>query len=104
MRQWPAVGLLFFVSLGFSTVICAQEENAPKLGVTMANEPWTLAFDVKGFSIKVNALQSDGRVYLLAENQKTNVTLSVYLKSSGNSDSLRLPRHPKGSPKPRGGL
>jgi hypothetical protein len=79
MRRLRTVALLL-AFLGCSIPAPAQEKSAPKLSVAIANEPWILAFDVKDFSIKTNGLQSDGRVYLLAENEKTMVTLSVYLE------------------------
>jgi hypothetical protein len=77
MRQFT-VGLLFL--LGFPAAMAAQQGAGAKVEITIANEPWTLAFDVKDFSIKENGVQPDGRVYLLAENQKNMVTLSVYLE------------------------
>src|SRR5882757_455364 len=59
----------------------AQEPKAgPKLAISFSNEPWILAFDAKDFAVDKNELQPDGRAYLLAENRKTNVTLSVYLE------------------------
>ena len=79
MRRQRLVGLLL-LCLGFAPLICAQKVNAPKLEVTMANEAWTLAFDAKDFSVKANGPQPDGRVYLLAQNDKIMVTLSVYLE------------------------
>jgi hypothetical protein len=79
MRRQRAVGLLL-LSIGFCTAISAQKGGAPKLEIAMANEPWTLAFEVNDFSIKENRLEPDGRVYLLAENEKTMVTMSVYLE------------------------
>jgi hypothetical protein len=77
MRQFT-VGLLFL--LGFPAAMAAQQGAGAKVEITIANEPWTLAFDVKDFSIKENGVQPDGRVYLLAENQKNMVTLSAYLE------------------------
>lgn len=79
MRRQLAVGLLF-LSLGLPITMSAQKGNGAKLEVTIADESWTLAFDVKNFSIKENRVQPDGRVYLLAENGKTMVTMSVYLE------------------------
>ena len=67
--------------LGVFTIMWAQQpKNVPKVSITLANEPWILAFDAKDFAVKNNELQPDGRAYLLAENQKTSVTLSVYLE------------------------
>jgi hypothetical protein len=80
MRVWLTAGLTVLF-LGVFTLVQAQEpKGGPKVGITFANEPWILAFDAKDFAVKQNELQSDGRAYLLAENQKTNVTLSVYLE------------------------
>jgi hypothetical protein len=80
MRTVTPAGAII-LALGFLTTAGAQQQvSAPKVGVTLANEPWILAFDMKDFAVKTNELQSDGRASLLAENQKTNVTLSVYLE------------------------
>jgi hypothetical protein len=78
MRAYVIAGLAV---LFLGVFVRAQEpKGVPKVVITFANEPWILAFDAKDFAVKKNELQSDGRAYLLAENQKTNVTLSVYLE------------------------
>jgi CRISPR/Cas system-associated protein endoribonuclease Cas2 len=88
MRRHDIIGLIFLLLfLGFSTAALAQKANGAKLEVTMVNEPWTVGFDIKDFSVKENRLQPDGRVYLLAENEKTMVTLSVYLERVQGSAS-----------------
>ena len=80
MRASVTAGLALSI-LGISTFLWSQgPKGAPKVGITLANEPWILAFDAKDFAIKNSELQPDGRAYLLAENQKTNVTLSVTLE------------------------
>jgi hypothetical protein len=79
MRGFATVGLAL-LALGFSTEMSAQQPSAPNVSVTLANEPWILVLNLKDFAVKTNGPQPDGRVYLLAENQKTNVTLSVYLE------------------------
>jgi hypothetical protein len=80
MRAWVRAGLAVFF-LGVCSFMWAQEpKSTPKVGITLASEPWILAFDAKDFAVKNNELQPDGRAYLLAENQKTNVTLSVTLE------------------------
>ena len=86
MHRFAAAGLAV-LALGISIEVWAQQKvGAPMVSVTFADEPWTLAFDVKDFAVKTNGLQPDGRAYLLAENQKANITLSVYLeKVSGTA-------------------
>ncbi len=80
MRGFTAA-LLAVLALGISAIVSAQQDaGAPKVSVTLVSEPWILAFDVKDFAVKTNELQPDGRAYLLAENQKTSITLSVYLE------------------------
>ena len=80
MRAWVKVGAVGLF-LGTFTLVWAQgPKGAPKVGITLASEPWILAFDAKDFAVKTNELQPDGRAYLIAENQKTDVTLSVYLE------------------------
>ena len=80
MREWTRVGLAVLLMGLFSLMWAQQPKSAPKLAVTLASEPWILAFGAKDFAVQKNELQPDGRAYLLAENQKTNVTLSVYLE------------------------
>jgi hypothetical protein len=78
MRAW-LIGGLAVLLLGM--FVRAQEpKGGPKLGISFSSEPWILAFDAKDFAVDKNELQPDGRAYLLAENRKTNVTLSVYLE------------------------
>jgi tetratricopeptide (TPR) repeat protein len=68
-------------ALGVKGVLVPAQEptSVPTLSITFANEPWILAFDAMDFAVQRNELQPDGRAYLLAENQKTTVALSVYL-------------------------
>lgn len=74
--------------LGVFTYMWAQQsKGASKVSTTLGNESWILVFDAKDFAVKINEIQPDGRAYLLAENQKTNVTLSVTLeKVSGSAN------------------
>jgi hypothetical protein len=78
MRGFLAAALAFSI-LGSVAELPAQQVEATKVSVSLAGEPWALAFNVKDFEVKTNELQPDGRAYLVAENQITNVTLSVYL-------------------------
>jgi hypothetical protein len=80
MRELARAGIAVLLVGLFSLVWAQQPKGAPKLAITLSSEPWILAFDVKDFAVQKNELQPDGRAYLLAENQKTNVTLSVYLE------------------------
>jgi hypothetical protein len=86
MRDWARVGLTVLLMGLFSLMWAQQPKTVPKLSITLASEPWILAFEAKDFAVDKNELQPDGRAYLLAENQKTNITLSVYLeKVSGTA-------------------
>jgi tetratricopeptide (TPR) repeat protein len=77
-----AAGLAVFF-LGNAIVAQVQQETvAPKVGVSLPDRPWTLVFEVPGFKVKTNGLQPDGRAYLLAENQTTQVVLSVFLEKT----------------------
>jgi len=80
MREWARAGLAVLLIGLFTLTLAQQPKSVPKLAITMASEPWILAFDAKDFAVQKSELQPDGRAYLLAENQKTNLTLSVYLE------------------------
>lgn len=63
-----------------------QQASAQQLSMSFPGEPWTLTFDAPGFKVAKNEMQPDGRVYLLANDQATNIELSVFLeKVSGGA-------------------
>lgn len=80
-----AVAAFFF---GCAVTILAQSPSGSALQVTPPDEPWALALSVKDFKVEKNGSQPDGRVYLLATNNKTNVTLSVTLEKVEGDASL----------------
>ena len=57
-----------------------QQTATPTIEVGIPGETWSLVFDAPGYKVNRKDLRPDGRVYLLAENQSTGVTLSVNLE------------------------
>src|SRR5271167_168793 len=78
-KQLIASVVMFFLG-SFSSAQVPEQSTSPKMEIGFANENWSLVFDAVGFRVKTNALQPDGRAYLLAANESTQVTLSVYLQ------------------------
>ena len=87
MRELARAGFVVPILGVFTYMWAQQSKGASKVSITLANESWVLVFDAKDFAVKINEIQPDGRAYLLAENQKTNVTLSVTLEKVSGSAS-----------------
>lgn len=79
LRRVPVVFLF-----GVSVIAVAMPQNNSKksLSVALPGKSWALQIDAPGFDVKANEIQGGGRKYLMAENDRTNVTLSVTLEKS----------------------
>jgi tetratricopeptide (TPR) repeat protein len=76
-----AVVMASMLAFGSAIRVVAQNGQDQKaMRVSLPNKSWELQVDAKGFVVKVNETQSDGRRYLVAENAGTGVTLSVTLE------------------------
>ncbi len=80
MRTQLAAGFALLFCGTFVAAQATQQAANPKLEIGFPGETWTLVFDAVGFKINAKGLQPDGRAYLEAENQSTQVTLSVFLE------------------------
>lgn len=90
-KLFCAFGLL--IAPGWASLSGAQKQ-APSIdaGLTVVSLPdksWGVQMNLPGFIVKSNGLQQDGRGYLLAENDKTGVTISATLEK-GNSEQSSL--------------
>lgn len=65
---------------GFLASAQAPQNSKDALSIALPSELWILVFDASGFKVERNGLQPDGRAYLLANNESTQVTLSVLLE------------------------
>jgi len=66
------------VPLILATALQAQKANDKSvLNVSLPEKSWALQIDVPSFVVKVDESKSSRRRYLLAENTRTGVTLSV---------------------------
>lgn len=89
-----AIGIISCCS--FASAQSPQPARASQLGIAFPGHPWTLLFDAPGFSVTKNELQRDGRAYLLANNQVTNIELSVFLeKVSGGATAAGCQQNQK---------
>lgn len=65
--------------------LSAGVSTNPSAGiVSMPDKPWGVEMNLSGFRISSNGLKEDGRAYLLAENDKTGVTVSATLEKAGS--------------------
>ncbi len=75
--------------LGSVLALQAQKgKDTSAIRVTSPGKPWALQVDVQGFTVKADETKPDGRKYLLAENTRTGVTLSITLERVHGSASL----------------
>ncbi len=62
------------------------------VSVSFPGKTWEVKIDSPGFAIETEGLKSDGREYLLANNSKTGIVLSVTLEESKDgADSRTCP-------------
>ncbi|SRR5258706_7751137 len=77
------------VPLILATALQAQKANDKSvLNVSLPEKSWALQIDVPSFVVKVDESKSSRRRYLLAENTRTGVTLSVTLEQVRGSATL----------------
>jgi tetratricopeptide (TPR) repeat protein len=60
----------------------SQQPTNPEIAVGFPAKPWVLQFDVTGFNVKTNGVQTDGRAYLTAKNPSLHLVLSVFLEKA----------------------
>ena len=53
----------------------------------MPDKAWGIQMNLPGFRISYNGLKEDGRAYLLAENDRTGVTVSATLEKADGGQS-----------------
>jgi tetratricopeptide (TPR) repeat protein len=72
---------LFLLLLGSAFALQAQKgkETSP-LRVSLPGKPWALQVDVQGFAVQLDETKPDGKKYLLAENTRTGITLSITME------------------------
>lgn len=58
----------------------APSADTGRTVVSLPDKQWGVQIDLSGFAVKSNGVQQDGRSYLLAENDKTHVTVSATLE------------------------
>jgi tetratricopeptide (TPR) repeat protein len=77
------IAAMFFVMFASAMGSWGQSTSAAtKFDVVLPSMPWALELEGNGFTEKTNEIQRDGRRYFLAENQKTNMVVSVFLEAS----------------------
>lgn len=55
--------------------------------VSLPDKSWGIQLNLPGFVVQSNGVQQDGRSYLLAENKKSGVTVSVTLEHGAGAQS-----------------
>jgi tetratricopeptide (TPR) repeat protein len=76
MKKCAMVGFAAMLVLSLSA---RSQQNSP-LSVSFPGKGWALQIPVSGFKIQADEVQADGRKYVLAMNEKSGVTISVFLE------------------------
>lgn len=81
----------FFVTAAFAA-LPQDSKNPQSLSISMTGEPWVLVVDSPGFAVESQGTKPDGREYLLANDHKRNVVISITLeRSSQGADPKTCP-------------
>jgi len=72
----PAI--LFLFALGSA----AQEPKPPLGRLSLPTKNWGVVLDLPGFTVKNVETKPDGRRYMIAENEATNVVVSLTLEQT----------------------
>lgn len=68
--------------------------TADSLATSFPGKSWEVRVDSPGFAIEVNGPKADGRQYLVANNSKTGLVLSITLeKTDGPADASTCPAY-----------
>jgi tetratricopeptide (TPR) repeat protein len=79
---------LFLLITGSAIALRSQTIPDGRLSVSLPGKSWGLQVDVRGFKVKVDETKPDGKKYLLAENDRTGVTLSITMEQVGGRATL----------------
>ena len=85
--------VLLILTLGSPALVRSQEVKPKEsIGVSFPGKNWEIRIDSPGFVVETEGPKSDGREYLLANNSKTGIVLSVTLEESEDgADSKTCP-------------
>lgn len=72
--------ILFVATTNASTAQNSKSQQS--LSITMPGKSWSLVVDAPGFAVESQGRKPDGREYLLANNAKNKVVLSITLEES----------------------
>jgi hypothetical protein len=65
-----------------SAAIAQDSKSQQSLSISMPGKSWSLVVDAPGFAVESQGRKPDGREYLLANNAKNKVVLSITLEES----------------------
>jgi hypothetical protein len=91
--NWRAACVPLILILGSSARARSQEAHPKEsISVSFPGKNWEIRIDSPGFTVETEGPKSDGREYLLANNSKTGIVLSVTLEESKEGpDSTTCP-------------
>ena len=91
--DWRATACLSLLAAAIPIGSRAQEAKPQQsMSISSPGKNWELKISSPGFAIESEGRQSDGREYLLANNSKTGIVLSITLEQSPNgADSKTCP-------------
>ena len=81
------IGTSVLVTFVVVTGAWAQSTSSDQVEISLPGEGWSVAADLKGFTIDHNGMQADGRYYLMAHQDQPPFAFSIYLeKVPGTAD------------------
>jgi hypothetical protein len=72
--------VLFFATANIATAQDSKSQQS--LRISMPGKSWSLVVDAPGFAVESQGRKPDGREYLLANNAKSKVVISITLEES----------------------
>src|SRR5580658_1472840 len=93
MKWRTASCVVLMLTMGGSAPLRSQETRPNEsISVSFPGENWEIKIDSPGFAVESVGPKPDGREYLLANNSKTGIVLSVTLEESKDgADSKTCP-------------
>jgi tetratricopeptide repeat protein len=87
---WRAWFCVTVFAIGISERVPAQETQSKEtVGISFPGRNWEVRIDSPGFAVESQGPKGDGREYLLANNSKTGIVLSVTLEESKDGANSR---------------
>jgi hypothetical protein len=82
MMSFKAIACFVLFAARTNVATAQNTKSQQSLSVSTPGKSWSLVVDAPGFAVESQGRKPDGRIYLLANNAKNKVVLSVTLEES----------------------